>query len=369
MRVVIPVSGNPLSPRPSGIMAFSFGLAGYLKKRGHTVEFLCVGSATPDSAFQLTPVAARVRGEVGFALALRKFTRRHTLPENSIVLANSELHAWATRRWAPPAPLVLVSHGPSYPTLAARRPLIALLFRSIIEPRAARASRKIIAVDRDAERYFRDRYPTIPLQRIPLAIDLAHFAPVDHREARTLWGLSREIAFLFVGRLAPEKNPERAVEVFRRIRGSLPEAVLIVAGTGPLKGVLDKAAKELGPTRIRLLNDVPRADLPSLYSAADGLLVTSDIEQFPTVMLESLACGTPVFSTDVGDVSLVLSEPSMGLVCPANPELFAKRVAEYLPEERRLRASRAPLRRQATRKYDWDAIGPQIEAVLHEANG
>ena len=162
---------------------------------------------------------------------------------------------------------------------------------------------------------------------------------------------------------------ERAVEVFRRIRGSLPDAVLIVAGTGPLKGILDKAAKELGPTRIRLLNDVPRAELPSLYSAADGLLLTSDIEQFPTVMLESLACGTPVFSTDVGDVSLVLSEPSMGLVCPANPESFAERVAEYLPEERRLRASRAPLRRQATRKYDWDAIGPQIEAVLHEASG
>ncbi len=332
------------------------------------MEFLGVGSPASGPAFDVVPVAPRVSGEIGFARALRRFTRRPP-PNNSIIIANSELHAWAARRWTATVPLVFVSHGPTYPTLTVRRPFIALLFRRVIEPGAVQAARRIIAIDRHAERYFRGIYPNASLQRIPLAIDTEHFAPVDRREARTQWGLSGEFALLFVGRLAPEKNPGRAVSVYRGVLRSIPEAVLLVAGTGSLRAILENAAEELGPTRIRLLGDVPRSALPSLYSAADGLLLTSDIEQFPTVMLESLACGTPVFSTDVGDVSLVLTDPATGAVCPPDPDLIARRIIQYAPEERGQRANRVLVRRKVSKEYDWSAIGPRIERVLREAAG
>jgi glycosyltransferase involved in cell wall biosynthesis len=101
-----------------------------------------------------------------------------------------------------------------------------------------------------------------------------------------------------------------------------------------------------------MLAVMPQSRLPSLYSAADVLVLTSTREGWPNVVLEALSCGTPVVSFDVGAVSEMLSDPSVGrVVGQRDPKLLAAAVRSLLaaPE------ARDAARRHAAR-FDWATI-------------
>lgn len=266
------------------------------------------------------------------------------------------------------SPVILVLHGPTFPTLRLRRPLASLPFRALVESVAFDVPEMIVAIDSASVRYVSKRNPKARLTRIALPVDSKHFAPQDRAKAREKWGVEDRPTLLYVGRLAPEKNPGLAIDVFRAILVSIPKACLITAGTGPLERMLRDAQREYGTDRVRVAGAVPRAQLPSLYSAADAVLLTSRIEQLPSVLLESLSCGTQVISTNVGDVRLVLNNPVLGAVCDSNAESFARALSTRFPENDVDRAKYGLLRRSAAEPYSWDRLGPQFKGVIDEAS-
>lgn len=364
MHVVIPVSDDPWHPRPGGIVAYSLGLATYLSNEGVDVEFLSVGGGDASSAIRTTPVAARIRGEIGYARALSAYSRRRSWDSDTIVVANTELYAWSMRRAQSRLRFVLVSHGPTLPTLSSRRPLAAAAFRVLVEPRTVRLLEAVIAIDREAEDYFARRYPTADVRRIALGVDTDHFRLVNRAESRMKWSLDDELGLLVAGRIAPIKNPALAAAAFERVVERKPDAVLMVAGVGPASRPYRRIQERLGNRRVRLLGLVARTQLPSLYSAADGLLLTSKQEQFPTVVVESLGCGTPVFATDVGDVPLILDRREAGEICRPTPDAFAEKVLARLPESTVVRDSDLAIRRETAERYSWKQIGPKVLSVL-----
>ena len=345
-------------------MTYAMGLARYLATRGISVEFLSTGHARIDGLLVATPVMEADSGELAFVRRLSCYLRKRKFPDNTVVVANTEWYAWAFRNVRPRLRLVLVAHGPSFPTLRIRKPIVATLFNAFIEPQGVRVARSIIAVDSESQAYFSEKYPNANIRRVPIGIDTGHFKPVSRENARSRWRVRGRPALLFVGRLAPEKRPELAAAAFRAVRDSRPEASLIVAGTGPGSKAFDEASAEFGSERVRLLGFVPRADLPSLYSAADALLLTSAIEQFPTVILESLACGTQVFSTNAGDSAVILNDPALGVICESSAESLAEAILSRTPEDEIVRMSHETLRREAAERYSWERVGPEIVGVL-----
>lgn len=123
-----------------------------------------------------------------------------------------------------------------------------------------------------------------------------------------------ETVLLTVGSLIERKGHQFILGALRR----LESATLLIIGEGPLEANLRKQAAEAGlATRVRFLGPVAHEALPRYYSAADVSVLASSREGMPNVVLESLACGTPVVACDAEGVREVMTEPVAGRVASA----------------------------------------------------
>jgi teichuronic acid biosynthesis glycosyltransferase TuaC len=141
-------------------------------------------------------------------------------------------------------------------------------------------------------------------------VDLERFKPEEKWLARQKLGLPDLPTILSVGNLVELKGHHIAIEALRLLPD---ETNLIIAGSGPEKQKLERRVTELELShRVRLVGQIPNDELRWLYSAADALALCSSREGCPNVLLESLACGTPVIATNVGGVPEIVSTTTAG---------------------------------------------------------
>ena len=192
-------------------------------------------------------------------------------------------------------------------------------------------------------------------------VDLALFQPVDRTAARQALGLRRR-TLLSVGGLIPRKGNDIVVQALP----ALPDVELLLVGEGPERDALARLAASLGVAdRVRFLGAVAHADLPRIYSAADALVLASSREGWANVLLEAMACGTPVIASDVWGTPEVVAARAAGVLMPSRTpaglstafnDLFAD-----LP-------SRSATRAYAAR-FDWDATTSGQLALFGEILG
>jgi teichuronic acid biosynthesis glycosyltransferase TuaC len=170
-------------------------------------------------------------------------------------------------------------------------------------------------------------------------VDPVIFHPQDRAAAQAKLGLRRP-AIVSVGHLIERKGHHRVIEAL----AMLPGLDLIIIGEGPERARLATLAAKLGLTeRLRFAGAIPQADLPLYYSAADALVLASSREGWANVLLEAMACGTPVVASPIWGNPEVVREPAAGQIAAENtPEALAASIA-------RLRADPPP--REATRAY------------------
>jgi glycosyltransferase involved in cell wall biosynthesis len=126
-------------------------------------------------------------------------------------------------------------------------------------------------------------------------VDLQRFTPVDRQAARNALGLSGPM-LLSVGNLIELKGHHLIIEALRE----LPDHQLLIIGSGPERQALEKLAVRLGvEQRTRFVGLVPQAELRNYYGAADALILASSREGWANVLLEAMACGTPVVATRI----------------------------------------------------------------------
>jgi len=131
-------------------------------------------------------------------------------------------------------------------------------------------------------------------------------------------GVSVGRTVLYCGRLSAEKDPLSLLEAFRRLLTTRPDARLTFLGDGPLRPRIEALSAELGITgRITLAGEVRHDQIPSYMRQADVLCLPSLQEGYPNVLLEALACGLPVVATDVGGVSEIVTDESLGILVRA----------------------------------------------------
>ncbi len=185
--------------------------------------------------------------------------------------------------------------------------------------------------------------------------------PADRAAARAKLGLTRP-ALISVGGLIERKGHHRTIEAMRQ----LAEFELLIAGEGPERERLAALIERHGlADRVRLLGPRPHASLPGLYGAADASVLASSREGWANVLLESMACGTPVVASDIWGNPEVVRAPEAGVIYqPNTPDAIAAGV-------RRLFAS--PPDRMATRGYaeglSWDETTAGQLALFHRVLG
>lgn len=172
-------------------------------------------------------------------------------------------------------------------------------------------------------------------------VDLQAFRPEpDRAAARSALGLGAEQTLLSVGLLIERKGHHLVIEALR----DLPECRLLIVGEGPNRTTLEALAARLGVAeRVRFLGAQPHARLPLYYSAADALVLASSREGWANVLLEAMACGTPVVASPAWGSREAVAAPEAGLVIDT---LTSTAIAEGV---RRLLAQ--PPERAATRRY------------------
>jgi teichuronic acid biosynthesis glycosyltransferase TuaC len=141
-------------------------------------------------------------------------------------------------------------------------------------------------------------------------VDLDLFRPLDREGLRRELGLSGPV-LLSVGHLVERKGHHLVLDALAR----LPEVTLLVVGAGPNRQRLTEQALQLGITsRVRFLGAVPHERLPEIYNAADLLVLASSREGWANVLLEAMACGTPVAATRIWGTPEVVTEKAAGVL-------------------------------------------------------
>ena len=150
------------------------------------------------------------------------------------------------------------------------------------------------------------------------AVDIEKFLPdsVLRKHARKRFGLAeKDFAILFVGRIEKPKGPKQLLDCIPFLReGKYPFHVFF-AGEGTYKPYLENhVITKNYEQSVTFLGHVKHDDLPLYYNMADVLVLPSEIEGIPMVILESFACGTPVVASNVGGIPDIVIDGINGIV-------------------------------------------------------
>jgi len=164
-------------------------------------------------------------------------------------------------------------------------------------------------------------------------------ARADPAAVRREWNVPESAAVaLFCAKLQPWKRPHDVLQAFAK--AGVPQAHLVYAGEGPLRGELEAEAKSLGiAASVRFLGFRNQSQLPAVYRAADLLVLPSEYEPFGVVVNEAMLCGCPVAVSDrVGAGYDLVSPGENGFAFPCGDvDALARIFRQILPERARLR--------------------------------
>ncbi len=179
-------------------------------------------------------------------------------------------------------------------------------------------------------------------------VDLQRFFPVDRREARKTLGIGHEgLLLLSVGNLVELKGHHLIIQML----AELPDAKLAIVGSGPMQSQLQTLVASLGLTaQVVFAGQQPNETLKNWFSAADALILASSREGWANVLLESMACGTPVVATKVNGTPEVVAAPEAGRLADVRDVAHLKRALQSLLADY---PARANVRRYAE-KFSWD---------------
>jgi phosphatidyl-myo-inositol alpha-mannosyltransferase len=225
-----------------------------------------------------------------------------------------------------------------------------------------------IALTQGALKYIQPFFPG-EFRIIPPGVDTTRFRPLppSPRPPASVPGpLTPSI--LFVGRLDKRKGLDVLLRAMPEVASRFPEVRLTVVGKGPMETESRRLAHKLGlGNRVEFKGYAANNDLPAFYASADVYCSPAlGGEAFGIVLLEAMACGTPVVASDITGYNEVITHGKTGLLCPPNdPAALARTLVEMLsrPDLReKLRA--AGLKKAG--ELSWPRIAEQVEDYYQE---
>jgi len=383
MKVVIAHSAAPGSQRMGGTVRYVLGLLKYLSSRGVEVTLLGIRYieqefSKPDYSFVpvLTGPSSRLEKGLWFKydtrLALK--IRALRIPDSTIIQTGRLDTMLPFVLLYPKNPKVMISDEPligwARPRLGRFFPLFAAFYH-ILEVYCLQRI-DFLVTDERTEDYFLKRYPWLATKLRMMThsgFDLELFRPADRDSTRQHLGLDiRDQVIIFVGRIEPVKNLSLLIRAFAVVANALPQATLIVVGRGSEETELRRQVQSSHvENKVLFAGEIPHRDIPKWMNCADVLALTSIREGSPTVVKESLACGVPVVSTDVGDVQTILANDLVGRVVPADDRALAQALIEVME----MAAEKPNEVREAcvaaAQPYSMEAFGERMTKVYEEA--
>ncbi|HYZ91751.1 MAG TPA: glycosyltransferase [Actinomycetota bacterium] len=341
-------------------------LTTYLRGAGHTVD---VYSGTQrESQFHTGPDGRTYRLRIPWGRALGRIglTRIETFAARA--LTPLLLHRYdAVHAFTPTAALAAVAAGhptvytvlghPSAQALPRRRAQRSALVRAVA------SATEVAALSSSAADAVTSSFGRRPMV-LPPGVFVDRFA----LNAEPRAGAPR---LLFSGDLGnPDKGLVTLLHAFDRVLGAHPDARLALSGPGRADRVMDEigAARGRIEAAVDVLGTGTVADVPRRYRSAHVTLLPSRDEAFGIVLVESLACGTPVVGGTAGGAEDIVTEDATGrLVVHGDIAGLASAIEDCITLARDPDGARR--RRDHAKTWDWSTIGPRYESLYASVAG
>jgi glycosyltransferase involved in cell wall biosynthesis len=228
------------------------------------------------------------------------------------------------------------------------------LYRRILR----RDSVKVVCVSEFMKKALLERFhlPEEKVTVVPHGVDLEVFKPV---------GPKRRNHFLFVGRFVPDKDPLCCLRAFKILKEKYPPcgASLTMIGAGPQFEAVEELVRSYDlASDVKLAGGISNLELPSYYSEASATVCP---RLAGMVLLESLACGTPVIAGDINMAPEIITDECGFLVPPSDPVAFAEVMYDVCSSKDEGELKRMSLSaRTRAEKYAWPIIAQKLEITL-----
>jgi glycosyltransferase involved in cell wall biosynthesis len=251
--------------------------------------------------------------------------------------------------------------------------LIAFLMKRVERQVISKAEKVIVMSQYMADKISEiHSFSTDKMVIIPGGVDLQGFSlPIDGKastKAAVKFPLDKTL-FLTVRNLVPRMGLEPLIEAFNNSPLLKEKGLLLIAGRGPLEKKLHKMVARFDLNQsIRFLGRVPEEDLPRIYQAADFfVLPTRKLEGFGLVILEAMACGTPVLGTPVGAIPELLGPFDQNLLFDGTGWQDLKRkLEEVIEEPERFKFEPEACRNFVEENFSWSRVADEFEQVVNK---
>jgi len=350
-----------------GAEVFASQLSGQLRAEGCDVRIAFLYPYAGAAPLELGPGDVCLQGAEGHPSEkllgfnpqlLRQVVRTIRAFGPDIVQANGSRtlkYGALAHRWARDRSWSLVYRNIAEPDRWLRGWRHALFYRRAVMPEVD----GIVGVSDVTLRRVQSMYDVeVPMVRIPRAVDAHALEPTrTPAETRASMGVGADTpVVVFVGSLAVEKRPDRLLRVFGGIRRTLTDARLWIIGDGPRRdAVAAQIARDGLGGSVDLLG--MQEHVADFLAAADLLLLTSDTEGTPGVVLEAAVVGTPVVATRVGGVEGCVVDGTTALLADVHDEsaLLAAAIS-VLDDDRVSSRLRAAARELALQDFSLDIV-------------
>jgi D-inositol-3-phosphate glycosyltransferase len=246
-----------------------------------------------------------------------------------------------------------------------------------VETRAGQAADQILATCSDeVVELLRMGIDRRKISIVPCGVDVEQFAPAAAPAEQPPYDTSRnrEHSLVSVGRLVRRKGFDTIIEAMPR----LPGAELIIAGGQEAKRSPEPEGDRLRTLarrlrvarRVRLIGQVPHAEMPALLCSADVVICAPWYEPFGIVPLEAMACGVPVVASAVGGLQDTVVDSVTGLlVPPRDPVALAAAVKSLLDDPVRRRAYGRAGRERVQLQYTWSRVASSTADIYGQVVG
>ena len=230
-----------------------------------------------------------------------------------------------------------------------------------------RHAARVAAVSDSLRQLMLDLEPSLKdVQTIGNGVNVQRFFREDQRLAREMLGLNpHDKIIVSVAALKHVKGPDLLVEAAALLKKRVARCKVLFVGAGPELESLRQRARQLGCADVcQFVGSVPNDHLRRFYSAADVSCLASRKEGWPVVILESLACGTPVVATGVGAVPQLLAHSELGIIVGQTPEAIQRGLSQAL--ERQWNSETISGYAQC---HTWENVADRVEDFLKRATG
>jgi glycosyltransferase involved in cell wall biosynthesis len=290
---------------------------------------------------------------VPYLHALRRATKGTPVVH---VMANS---GWAWHLFAAPA-IWIASLG--------RRPLVvnyrgggaeAFLGREsgLVRPTLRRAA-CVIVPSRFLERVFRAH--GVAVEIVPNIVDLALFHPRDHARSGGHVVVARNLEDIY--------DIPTALRAFARIREQVPNARLTIVGSGTAQAALERMSGELGlADAVTFTGRIDNERMADLYRTVDLTLNPSRVDNMPVSLLEAMASGVPIVSTNAGGIPDMVEDGTTALLVPVGDAAGMAAAALRVMNDPVLARSLRDAGFEAAQRYTWAAVRPLLYRAYEKA--